>query len=112
MGLWENLSSAYRLYLRTIRVGKHPTLPRFRLGHQYTPLRCCGAAPEAAALEADDAAAKLVLSSPSVAELKDDALAAELAALAQMEQDEPAAFPESEEELAVGDSCFLGLDSP
>jgi hypothetical protein len=81
------------------------------LGHQYTPIRHWGAAPEAAALEADAAAAKLVLAEPP-AEGEDVGLAAQLAALEQFELDERAAFPELEEEFALGENSFLGLDSP
>jgi hypothetical protein len=111
MGLWGDVSSAYRLYLRTIRRGKHPTLPRFSLGHQYTPVRQWGPAPEVAALEADASAAKLLLEQPPVPE-EEPGLAAQLAALEQLEVDEWAACHESEEDFAVGEGFFLGFDSP
>jgi hypothetical protein len=115
VGLWGDLSSAYRLYLRTIRLGRHPTMPRFRLGHQYTPLRSWGAAPEAAALEADSEAAKLVLRAqlPPDVEVADADLADHLAALDRLEHEELAALAaEAEEDFALGEASFLGLDSP
>jgi hypothetical protein len=52
-----NLTSAYRLYLRTIRRGQHPTQPRWKLGLQYTPMRHTGQHEPEAALERDVRAA-------------------------------------------------------
>jgi hypothetical protein len=110
VGRGGDLTSAYRLYLRTIRRGRHPTLPRFVLGHQYTPHRQWGVSPEAAVLADDAAAAELVLSptQPGPAEL----LAPELAELELLEEEAALANWETEEALALGEACFLGLDSP
>jgi hypothetical protein len=58
------LSSAYRLYLRTIRRGFHPTIPKYKLGLTYKPHLSFAPASDLGSLEADQKAANLCLLRP------------------------------------------------
>jgi hypothetical protein len=58
------LTSAYRLYMRTIRRGFHPTLPRYQLGLIYKPHLSFAPASDRGSLEADQKAASLGLLRP------------------------------------------------
>jgi hypothetical protein len=107
-----SISSAYRLYARTIRRGRHPTLKRFVLGHRYTPhCQWEGRGPEAE-LAQDHAAAQqsVAAAANSPAELH------ELLELEQLEQEAALAGAswefEDADPFAEGEGGPLGFDSP
>jgi ribonuclease HI len=59
-----DLTSAYRLYLRTIRRGRHPTIPKYSLGHQYSPTLSFSPLSDSGSFETDLKAAYLCLLKP------------------------------------------------
>jgi hypothetical protein len=78
------LTSAYRLYMRTIKRGLHPTLARFALGHVYKPHISFAPASDQGSLAADQKAAKIcLLCPPAQADLPLDYELKELLALEQ-----------------------------
>jgi hypothetical protein len=111
------LTSAYRLFVRTIGRGIHPTKLRHRLGHTYTPSLAGRAASDAkASLRRDIQAAQVTRLVTLAGPPSEAALAEELAELAELEaeaalRDDPLdqwGLDLSEEDgLAHG---FLGFD--
>ena len=111
------LTSAYRLFVRTIGRGIHPTKLRHRLGHTYTPSLAGRAASDTkASLRRDTQAAQVTRLVTLAGPPSEAALADELAELAELEAE--AALREEpmdqwvhdlleEDELAHG---FLGFD--
>jgi hypothetical protein len=111
------LTSAYRLFVRTIGRGIHPTKLRHRLGHTYSPSLAGRAASDAkVSLRRDTQAAQVTRLVTLAGPPSEAALAEELAELAELEAE--AALREEpmdqwvhdlleEDELAHG---FLGFD--
>jgi hypothetical protein len=80
------LTSAYRLFARTIGRGVHPTRVRQRLGHTYCPTIAGAEASDVrVSLRRDTHAAQLTRLVPLAAPLSAEALAEELAELAELE---------------------------
>jgi hypothetical protein len=84
------LTSAYRLYMRTIRRGLHPTLPKYRLGHTYKPHLSFAPASDTGSFEADLKAASLCLLRPPLP-FHEQALVEELQELEALEKEAEAA---------------------
>jgi hypothetical protein len=79
------LTSAYRLYIRTIRRGIHPTISRYKLGKQYKPQLGFSPSSDRGSLESDMKAANLCLLRPPI--LPDaETLQLELREIEELEQ--------------------------
>jgi hypothetical protein len=111
-----NLTSAYRLYLRTIRRGVHPTIARWRLGAQYTPVFSKGCSEPAVALSRDVRAAQITRLQPVPHKASPEEVADELRELEALEREalEAVALEQLqwEHETEVALELGLGLDDP
>jgi hypothetical protein len=111
-----NLTSAYRLYLRTIRRGVHPTMARWKLGVQYTPAVSKGRNEPTAALSRDVCAAQCTRLQPVPHRAPQDEVAEEIRELEALEAEAREAEAleelrwEQEEEAAL--TMGLGIDDP
>jgi hypothetical protein len=107
------LTSAYRLYKRTICHGKHPVLRRFVLGHRYTPHCQWQVQTPVEDLGRDMAAARAII--PEVP-VPASGVANALLELEQLEEAAAMAAAggvfEEDDPFALGEDSFLGLDSP
>ena len=79
------LTSAYRLYLRTIKRGIHPTIASFRLGKHYKPNISFSPASDTGSFEADHKAANLCLLRSPVREGSEPAIHSNLLELEALE---------------------------
>jgi hypothetical protein len=111
-----NLTSAYRLYLRTIRRGIHPTIARWRLGAQYTPVFSKGCNEPAVALSRDVRAAQITRLQPVPHKAPPEEVADDLRELEALEREalEAAALEQLqwEHETEVALELGLGFDDP
>jgi hypothetical protein len=111
-----NLTSAFRLYLRTIRRGVHPTRVGWKLGVQYTPVVSKGRNEPTAALSRDVRAAQCTRLQPVPYKAPQDEAAEDIRELEALEAEAREAEAmedlrwEHDEEAAL--TMGLGFDDP